>query len=71
MEAPASLSEADRQRMNEAAREYAWVNYNKGIMLAVDALRDGIANGYRPTHSELVAMCDMLEEKSRQPRKVI
>lgn len=35
-------------------------------MLAVQALRDGIADGYRPTHDELVALCDMLKEKTRE-----
>ena len=68
MEAPSTLSESDRLAMNEAARDYAWSYYNKGVMLAVEALRNGIADGYRPTHAELVAMCDMLEDKTREAR---
>ena len=54
--------------MNEAARDYAWSYYNKGVMAAVAALRDGIAGKYRPTHDELVAFCDMLEAKTQEPR---
>ena len=69
MQIPSYVREADRLAMNEAAREYAWENYNKGIMAAVFALRDGIAGNYRPTHAELVAMCDMLEAKTQEPRK--
>lgn len=68
MRAPASVSETERRAMNDAARDYAWANYNNGVMLAVRALRDGIAGGYRPTHAELVAMCDMLEAKTKEPR---
>lgn len=68
MIAPKELSEQDRRAMNEAARAYAWDWYNKGVMLAVQGLRDGIADGYRPTHAELVALCDMLEAKTREPR---
>lgn len=66
MIAPRGITEAERVAMNQAARDYAWDSYNKGVMLAVQALRDGIADGYRPTHSELVALCDMLEEKTRE-----
>lgn len=66
MIAPKCVSEPERTSINQAARKYAWDSYNKGVMLAVQALRDGIADGYRPTHSELVAMCDMLEEKTRE-----
>ena len=54
--------------MNEAARDHAWSYYNKGVMLAVTALREGIDDGYRPSHAELVALCDLLEQKTREPR---
>lgn len=63
---PKCVTEQERIAMNQAAREYAWDNYKKGVMLAVQALRDGIADGYRPTNAELVAMCDMLEAKTRE-----
>jgi len=68
MEAPLGLSEQDRRAMNEAAKGYAWDWYNKGVMLAVNALREGIDGGYRPTHDELVALCDMLVKTTREPR---
>jgi len=68
MEAPAALSETDRAAMNEAARNYAWSYCNKGVMLAVTALREGIEDAYRPSHTELVALCDMLEAKTREAR---
>lgn len=63
---PKCVTEQERIAMNQAAREYAWDNYNKGVMLVVQALRDSISDGYRPTHDELVALCDMLEEKTRE-----
>lgn len=68
MDIPAHVNEPDRLAMNEAARNYAWGYYNKGVMLAVAALREGIADGYRPSHAELVALCDMLEATTREPR---
>jgi hypothetical protein len=71
MLAPKQISDADLQAMNEAARDYAWTYYNKGVMLAVEALRAGIEDGYRPTHAELVALCDTLEQNARQPRQTV
>lgn len=68
MEIPSYVKEADRLAMNEAARDYAWDSYCKGVMLAVQALRAGIAGGYRPEHGELVELCNELEAKSREPR---
>jgi hypothetical protein len=68
MFAPKGMSEFDRRAMNEAARDFAWEHYNKGVMLAVEALREGIVGGYRPSHAELVALCDMLVQKTREPR---
>lgn len=68
MEIPSYVKEADRIAMNEAVRDYAYENYCKGVMLAVAALREGIAGGYRPEHDELVEMCDHLEAKAREPR---
>lgn len=68
MIAPKELTEFDRRRMNEAARDHAWSYYNKGVMLAVTALREGIDDGYRPSHAELVALCDLLEQKTREAR---
>lgn len=70
MLAPKALNEDERQAMNEAARDYAWTYYNKGLMLAVEALRAGIENGYRPTHAELVILCNTLEQKTREPRSL-
>jgi hypothetical protein len=68
MDIPAYIREPDRIAMNEAAREMGWRWRGVGIMVAVEALRDGIADGYRPTHDELAALCNMLEDESRKPR---
>ena len=68
MLAPKGISETERRQMNEAARNYAWEWYNKGVLTTVEGLRSGIADGYRPTHAELVALCEMLEQKTREPR---
>lgn len=69
MRVPEYVTEADRIAMNEAARDYAWDAYNKGVMLAVSALRDGISNGYHPTRAELVELCHMLEAATHEPRR--
>lgn len=68
MEIPAYVKESDRVAMNEAARDYGWDWYNRGVRMVADALRDAIADGTTPTHAELVAFCDMLDEKAREPR---
>lgn len=70
MDIPAYIKESDRLEMNEAAREMAWRWRGIGIMVAVDALREGIANGYRPTHDELATLCNMLEDETRKSRAV-
>lgn len=62
------MDEAKRMAMNEAAKDMAWEWYNKGVMLAVNALRDGIKDGYRPSVSDLEGMCRLLEAKTREPR---
>ncbi len=68
MDIPAYIKESDRLAMNEAARDMAWKWRGSGIMVAVEALRDGIADGYRPTNDELAALCNMLEDETRKPR---
>ena len=65
MRAPIGISDVDLRAMNDAARVYAWQWYNKGVLMAVEGLRAGIADGYRPTHAELVALCELLEQKAR------
>jgi hypothetical protein len=68
MNIPAYIKETDRLAMNEAARDMAWKWRGIGIMISVDAIREGISGGYRPTHDELAALCNMLEDETRKPR---
>lgn len=65
---PDYVKEADRLAMNEAARDMAWKWRGIGIMNAIEALRDGLADGYTPTRDELIALCNLLEEETRKPR---
>ena len=68
MPAPQYLKEPDRIAMNEAARDYAWEWYNKGVMAVVDELRATVAEGYRPSLSDLAGLCDIFEAKTKEPR---
>lgn len=68
MDIPDYIKESDRLAMNEAARDMGWKWRGVGIMVAVDALRAGIADGYTPTHDELLALCNVLEDESRKCR---
>lgn len=66
MEVPHYVSEPDRVAMNKAARDMAWDWYNRGARMTAQALRDGIADGYCPTHAELVAFCDLIDAKANE-----